>query len=265
VIVPLADAGDASLFGGKAASLATALRAGLPVPPGFALSVEAAAAVSSEPHATDLAACLASSGERWAVRSSAVGEDGAAASFAGQHLTVLGVSTADVPAAVAKVVASGRGGGARAYRARMGLGDAGMAVVVQALLPAEVAGVLFTVDPVTGTPGIVVEAAWGLGEAVVSGLVTPDHWRLDADGALVEHRPGSRDVQVVARDGGAREEPLPPDRAGRACLSAADLTALVALVRDVDRVWAGPHDLEFAFSGGSLWLLQRRPVTRGGR
>lgn len=263
MIAPLGQLPDPASFGGKASALCLALRAGLRVPEGLALSAEAAQAVErGEPEATEaLLAAAEGLGPRLAVRSSALDEDGAQASLAGQHRTLLGVPSAGLVEAVAAVVRSARAPGALAYRRRLGLGPARMGVVVQRLVDAVAAGVAFTIDPVTGADEVVVEATWGLGEAVVAGLVTPDHWRLDRQGRLRQHREGSRDLWVRPGPEGGSVEPLPEDRAGRACLERPALDALFDLLRALDGLWPGPHDVEFAWDGQVVWLLQRRPVT----
>jgi pyruvate,water dikinase len=141
---------------------------------------------------------------RVAVRSSAVGEDGRAASFAGQYETYLGVSGADeVLRHIAKCWASGYSAHALDYRRRFGgsspLRAQDLAVGVLELVDARSAGVAFTLDPVTGDRGrLVVEANWGLGESVVSGEVTPDYWTVERDsGRILERRVGAKLVWSV--------------------------------------------------------------------
>jgi pyruvate, water dikinase len=271
VLTPLAQAADAARFGGKAAQLARALRLGLPVPDGFALDVEAARSLASggagalpTPYHVDPGAA------RWAVRSSAVGEDGAQASFAGIHLTRLHVPWEGLAEAVDQVVASAHGESALAYRRRLGIGGPPrMGVVVQRMVEAEVAGVLFTRHPVTGAEERVVEASWGLGEAVVAGLVTPDTFRLGPAGEILERRPGCKDV-ALAWDGagGVREVDVEPARQEALCLDAPRLLALGQLAARIEALIDGAHDIEWAFERGGPepFLLQHRPITaRAGR
>lgn len=260
-IVPLSAAEDAEEFGGKAVQLGAALRAGLTVPGGFALSWRAVdeIATGSVPDCPWPSPC--------AVRSSAIGEDSDGASFAGTHLSVLGVcGDTAVAEAIAAVRASGQEAGAVAYRDRMGLeATARMGVVVQELIDAEAAGVLFTRNPVTGADEIVIEATWGLGEAVVAGLVTPDHFVMDADGTLIAQTVGEKDLAIRRHpDGHTHEVDVAPDLQDVPCLGPSDLAALVALVRDCDRVFGTEaHDIEFAVHTGAVYLLQRRPITHG--
>jgi pyruvate,water dikinase len=268
-VIGLRDAQDAGRFGGKAAQLATALSAGLPVPDGLALDVELVHRVASGETAAmeRCAAQLASLGARVvAVRSSAIGEDGAGASFAGQHLTRLGVrSAAGLFEAIRDVWSSARAPGALAYRQRLGLeGAPRIAVVVQEMVQAERAGVMFTADPRTGEDVRVIEAAWGLGEAIVSGIVDPDRYRVRRGGVIAERAIGDKDVAVrMADDGGTEEHAVPDAMRRRACLDDEALRALDALATRCDDVYgAVPHDVEFAWGGARLFLLQRRPITR---
>jgi pyruvate,water dikinase len=265
-MVPLTEAADAAAFGGKAVALGTAARAGLPVPPGFALSVDAVeAVVRGDPDVLSALHAACAGGNPLAVRSSAVGEDSGTASFAGVHRTVLGLCRPDaVLAAVRRVHASGDAAGARAYRSRLGLGPCRMGVVIQELVAADVAGVLFTRNPVTGAAERVIEASWGLGEAVVAGLVVPDRYRLDAQGRVLERSAGEKDVALRAGPGGTEEVAVAGPAVHAPCLDDAQLATLHALADACDAVYGTrEHDIEFAFSGGAVFLLQRRPITGG--
>jgi pyruvate,water dikinase len=264
--VTLASAYDEGWYGGKAVQLGEAVRAGLPVPPGVALPVSLVqAVVLGRPEArrcVELACRMLGPGAL-AVRSSAVGEDGEGASFAGQHATVL--NAADVVDAVLQVAGSACKASAAAYRARLGR-PAGTAigVVLQRLVASEVAGVLFTCDPLSGRDELVIEASWALGEAVVSGLVSPDLYRLGPCGEVLHVYPGRKDIAVVPRPGGGTlVVGVDAVRARQPCLDARHLTALVALAARVREVWPGHSDLEWAYGPEGLALLQRRPVTTG--
>jgi len=202
-----------------------------------------------------------------AVRSSAVGEDSPNASFAGTHLSVLGLVGGDaVVDAVRRVHASAVDPAAIAYRDQLAVDSAiRMGVVVQEMVDADVAGVLFTRNPLTGAHELVIEASWGLGEAVVSGLVTPDHVRADLEGRVLEHVVGDKDVAIRLTATGATEETaVAPDLTEMACLGRNQVQALLRLARACDRVYGQTaHDIEFAFAGEALYLLQRRPITHG--
>jgi pyruvate,water dikinase len=265
-MLPLADVTDPMAFGGKAAALGSAIRAGLPVPNGVALSVDTVeAVVRADPDDVPALHRVCAGGGPRAVRSSAVGEDSAGASFAGAHCTVLGVCDPEaVVAAVRRVHASADAPQARAYRAQLGLGPARMGVVVQELVPADVAGVLFTRNPVTGAAERVIEASWGLGEAVVAGLVVPDRYRLDVRGRVLERVTGEKDVAVRAGPGGAREIAVDGAEVHASCLNDVQLAELHALAEACDAVYGtSDHDIEFAFHAGAVFLLQRRPITGG--
>ncbi len=259
---------DAALFGAKAVGLGDAVRHGLAVPPGVALSGDLVEAIAAGDKASmaRLAKAIASLRRPFAVRSSAVDEDGAAASFAGQHLTVLNVHSAtDVPEAVRQVWWSANSDAAITYRQRVGLFNRpSVGVVVQSLLAPELAGVMFTENPVTGADERVIEASWGLGEAVVSGLVIPDHVRLDRAGGVLQQIAGRKRVAVRALpNGGTFEDPVAPELQTRFCLDATQLAALSALALQCEKVYGPRRDIEWAFQGDQLYLLQCRAVTTG--
>ena len=267
-IVPFAKARERSLFGSKAVGLGNAARQGLPVPPGVALSGDLVEAVASgdEKAIEKLEKAIAALPPPFAVRSSAVDEDGAAASFAGQHLTLLNVhSAADVPGAVREVWWSANSDSAITYRQRVGLFTRpSVGVVVQTLLNPTAAGVMFTENPVTGADERMIEASWGLGEAVVAGLVVPDHFRLDRSGQALERKAGRKRVAIRSLpNGGTFEEPVAPTQVVQLCLDEAQLAALGELALRCEKVYGPRRDIEWAFQNGSLYLLQCRAITTG--
>ncbi len=266
--VLLAEAVDARRFGGKAAGLAVAIAHRLPVPGGVALDVDLVSDLARRvPYAVDACAAVVASfgGARLAVRSSAAAEDGAAASFAGQHLTRLGVASLDdVLEAIAAVRASAESSSAIAYRDKLGLpGDASIGVVLQRIVDAECSGVMFTRCPVSGADERVIEAAWGLGEVVVAGRVVPDRFRLARGGAVLEALAGDKDV-ILELDAvsGTVERAVRSELRARPCLDPARLAALEDLAAKCDAAYRTPSDTEWAFEGARLHLLQRRAVTR---
>jgi pyruvate,water dikinase len=267
-VVPLAKARETSLFGSKAVGLGDAARQDLPIPPGVALSGELVEAVASgDGKAIEkVLKALAPLRGPFAVRSSAVDEDGAAASFAGQHLTVLNVpSASEVPNAVREIWWSANSDSAITYRQRVGLFTRpSVGVVVQTLLDPSAAGVMFTENPVTGAAERLVEASWGLGEAVVAGLVIPDHFRIDRGGQVLESKPGHKKIAIRSiATGGTCEEKLPPERVGQLCLDKSQLDALAKLADRCEQVYGPARDIEWAFADGTLYLLQCRAVTTG--
>jgi pyruvate,water dikinase len=248
--------------------LGAAERDGLPVPPGFALSgpmVEAVAA-GDEDAITRILLAVEGLPTPLAVRSSAADEDGADASFAGQHLTLLNVpSAAELTAALKEIWWSANSDSAITYRQRVGLFTRpSIGVVVQSLLDPEVAGVMFTENPTTGAHERVVEASWGLGEAVVAGLVIPDHYRIDTDNRVLERRAGRKDLAVrPVATGGTVERRIPPARAVKLCLDGDQLAQLGRLAARCEQIYGPNRDIEWAFADGTLYLLQCRAVTTG--
>ena len=256
---------DVACAGGKGASLARMTAEGLPVPAGFVIpswaleeAVDgerlAAAAragdhagaqalvLQAEPSGRELDDAYARLGEgRVAVRSSACAEDSETASYAGQQETFLNVEGADeVRRRVVECWASFFSERALFYRERKGsLDDLRMAVVVQQMVAPDKSGVLFTVDPVQRRRDrMVVEAVFGLGEQVVSGEVTPDHYCVDRAGSVKRER---------LANGGV--------------LQPAELAELARLGASLEERFGGPQDIEWAIAGGQLYLLQSRPVT----
>ncbi len=228
--------GAGDLVGGKAAGLAELIRRGERVPPGFCVTTEAHRR-GEIPEAEVAAAYERLGGGPVAVRSSATAEDLPDASFAGQQDTVLGVTgVAELTAAIATCWESLHADRAVAYRRARDIDDAGvwMAVVVQRMVDPAVAGVLFTANPVTGCrTEMTVDAAPGPGTAVVDGTAAVDHYVLTG-----------------------------PQAAGSGCLTSARLAELWAAGERLQAHFGRPQDVEWAFdAGGTLWLLQSRPIT----
>jgi pyruvate, water dikinase len=275
--------------GGKGASLARMSALGLPVPPGFVVPAECLAAAlpdggealraalpeaaraqeivaRAEPPAEieDAYAALGAD-PPVAVRSSARAEDSDAASYAGQQETYLHVrGGGEVRRRVRDCWASFFSERAIFYRQRKGsLDDLGMAVVVQRMVSADVAGVLFTCDPVQRRRDrMVVEAVLGLGEAAVSGQVTPDHYVLRRDGTVKKARVAVQPFAIVALpDGGTGERALTVEEGGAQKLDEAALRELARIGDDLERRLGGPQDIEWALAGGEIYVLQARPVT----
>jgi pyruvate,water dikinase len=265
--LPLDQALDEALFGGKAASLARSLRAGLRVPPGFALGTTDVEAVFSGDSTTLalLREAFAGLGGSCAVRSSAIGEDSEGASFAGQHVTVLNVRHEDAVAdAVLKVRESAHTESARLYRRSLGMDETPrVGVVVQRMIEPDSAGVMFTRNPVNGSHERVIEASWGLGEAVVAGLVVPDNYVLDDRGRVVRRTAGEKDLALRgAPDGGTVEVAVAEDLITAFCLDDGMLAGLGDLAARCEAFFGRGLDIEWAFSGGTLYLLQCRAMTR---
>jgi pyruvate,water dikinase len=217
-------AADRPVVGGKAYNCARLKQAGFPVPDGFVIAADAGddqiAGIASHPWLAGVPAA-----QLFAVRSSGLAEDSAADSFAGIHDTFLNVDRAGLVDAVRRCRDSARSEQARAYRAARHVadGDAGIAVLVQCMVPAVKSGVAFTINPVTGADELVIESVDGLGEALVSGRVNPDEQRLPKS----------------------------------------DPSELAQLVVRIEAFYGAPQDIEWCFDGRQHWIVQSRPVTTG--
>lgn len=262
-VTALRDAVDRARFGGKANNLALALRAGLPVPEGIALSTAQVADVLRGDGGPLLEIVSARLRGPVAVRSSAVDEDGITISFAGQHATVLGVEgPAAIGAAIVSIVASAASAAASAYRARTGAARRPtIAVVLQPMICADTAGVLFTRHPLTGEDQRVIEAGFGLGETVVGGLIEPDRFVVARGGELLETFVGDKKLAIRCAPQGIVEDSLAYDAAHATTLDTAQLRALDALATECETQFGGDQDLEWVFASGALYLLQWRPIT----
>jgi phosphoenolpyruvate synthase/pyruvate phosphate dikinase len=228
-------------------------------------SAEVPPAIASE--VTAQYAQLAGGDAPVAVRSSALGEDGAEATFAGQQETILWVRGADgVIDAVRVCWASLYSAEAISYRRRLGESEPAMGVTVQLMVDAAVSGVMFTCNPVSGDRSMVaVNASWGLGLAVVGGEVTPDdHLVSKVTGEVVRETIADKQVQYVPAPGGYGTERVDVEEARRQapCLDEPALAALVSLGRRVEAHFKSPQDVEWAIDhDGALFVLQSRPVT----
>jgi pyruvate,water dikinase len=270
--------GDPTQVGGKAVHLSR-LAADYRVPAGFCLTADAYDPAQS-PNApmeaiiaTEVAAAYQAlsndcgvSDVPVAVRSSALDEDGDLASFAGQHETELNLEgVAAVLGAVARCWASARNERALAYREQQGLDieEVKLAVLVQQLVLADTSAVVFSANPITGNRDeVVVTASWGLGESVVSGTVTPDTWVVrKANLAVKEERIGAKERMTVAVPGGTREVAVPRLLRERASLNRVQVAELAELAIGLEEEMDRPVDIETAFDGELLYLLQCRPIT----
>ena len=200
-----------------------------------------------------------------AVRSSATAEDSEAASFAGQQETYLHVRGVDeIVERIRDCWSSFFTERALFYRREKGsLTDLGMAVVVQRMVEPDVSGVMFTIDPTKGRRDrMVVEAVFGLGEGVVSGQLTPDHYVLARDGRLKRTRLHTQPYAIVHDPaGGIREQELAPERGEAQTLGEDQLARLAKVGIDLEERLGGPQDIEWAIQDDELFVLQSRPVT----
>ncbi|MET4592322.1 PEP/pyruvate-binding domain-containing protein [Arthrobacter sp. 754] len=289
-------AADLASAGGKGANLGELVRQGFPVPAGFVVKTAAYATLLAESglgaelerllaaedsgariralftqtqiparvSAEIAAAYAALGGGPVAVRSSATAEDLPGAAFAGQQDTFLNVvGEQAVIRAVVECWASLWTDRAIAYRQRQGIDprEVSIAVIIQDMVPADIAGVLFSANPVTGERGeIVVDASQGLGEAVVSGRVTPEHYVLDSAGRTRSFIPGAHEVVIRALAGGGTQE-SPGTGSPGAALGTEQLAELARLALRAQNHFGRPQDMEWAIARGRLYVLQARPMT----
>ena len=201
-----------------------------------------------------------------AVRSSATAEDLLELSFAGQQETYLNMhGAAMVLDAVKRCWASLWTARAIGYRARHGIAQAevSLAVVVQQLVPAEASGILFTANPLTGARDqVMINAAWGLGEAIVGGQVTPDTVVVEkVSGAITKQEITEKDVMTVRTQSGTHAEPVPADRRTRPVLSPAQAAELARIGVQIEDLYGQPMDIEWALYDGLFFIMQARPIT----
>jgi pyruvate,water dikinase len=265
--------GPASEIGGKAASLAALAAARLPIPAWFAVRPPVSGASADELPA-DLACALeeamrrllrdAPPGARVAVRSSAVDEDGARHSFAGQFESYLFVAPEDVPARVRDVWRSAASGRVDAYRKEHALEQESRlpAVLVQRMIDPEASGVAFSADPVSGQRGIcVVDAVYGVGTSLVSGESNADSFRVDRAGAIVARRISEKRRAHRAGEGDVVDVAVADDASRRPAIDDDQVRAVAALARASAAYFGRPQDIEWAIAGGQLYLLQSRAIT----
>jgi len=264
---------DAALVGGKAANLSRLARMYHRVPDGFSLPVT----VMDEAHPldlrdeitaaiSDLMNCHRLQGFIAAVRSSAVDEDGATASFAGQHETYLNIVGADaIVQAVTRCWESARSEHALDYRRQQGLSveRPQIAVLVQQLVPADVAAVVFSTNPITGDHDeVMINASWGLGESIVGGTVTPDTFIVrKSDLAIVQRVIQDKQRMTVSALDGTHEVEVPRFLRNEASLNDEQVIEMAKLALTLEATMEYPVDVECAYAKGELYLLQCRPIT----
>ena len=264
---------DAALVGGKAANLSRLARMHQRVPDGFC--IPATAMEQAHPRElrddidraiADLVACHRLPELVVAVRSSAVDEDGAAASFAGQHETFLNIVGVDsILQAVTRCWESARSERALEYRRKQGLSGAcvQLAVLVQQLVASDVSAVVFSANPVTGSRDeIMINASWGLGESIVGGTVTPDTFIVRKSDLVITSRTvADKQRMTVSIPGGTCEVDVPRFLRTQVALNDAQAIEMAQLALTLDATMHCPVDIECAYAGGKLYLLQCRPIT----
>lgn len=264
---------DVALVGGKAANLSRLARMYHRVPDGFSLPVTVMDEV--HPHdlrheiiaaISDLMACHSLPEFIAAVRSSAVDEDGATASFAGQHETYLNIVGADeILKVIIRCWESANSARALEYRRQQGLSieRPQIAVLVQQLVAADVSAVVFSANPVTGNRDeIMINASWGLGESIVGGTVTPDTFIVrKSDQAITSRTIADKRRMTISVPGGTNEVDVPRFLRQTVTLTDEQIAEMVHLALTLEETMGYPVDVECAYAGGVLYLLQCRPVT----
>jgi phosphohistidine swiveling domain-containing protein len=260
-----------ALAGGKGSALARLYQAGFPVPDGFVIQPGAFEGDDLTQEAWEqikqrLDEMRQANPEiTFAVRSSALGEDSAQASFAGEFESLLNQATDEqIRQAIGRVYRSRYNERVKNYTAVKGMQAAHqVGVVVQQMAPAESSGVLFTANPISGRRDqAVVNAAWGLGETVVSGQVTPDTLTLDKEsGQVLERRTADKSVMSVTQAYGTRERSVPQDKRQARVLSDEQAAKLVNLGKEIETLMGMPLDIEWVHSGQKFYIVQARPIT----
>jgi pyruvate,water dikinase len=264
---------DAGLVGGKAANLSRLARMYHRVPDGFSLPVT----VMDEAHPldlrdeiiaaiSDLMNCHGLPDFIAAVRSSAVDEDGATASFAGQHETYLNIVGAEaILQAVTRCWESAHSERALDYRRKQGLSvnRPQLAVLVQQLVASDVSAVIFSANPITGNRHeVMINASWGLGESIVGGTVTPDTFIVrKSDLEIIQRMIADKQRMTVSTPGGTQEVQVPRFLRAQASLNDEQVIEMARLALTLEVTMEQPVDVECAYAGGELYLLQCRPIT----
>ena len=257
--------------GAKAHALYQLREAGLPIPPWLVVSPDALLDGQLSPDTRSALAeamhTLGLSGKPLAVRSSSTEEDSAAASFAGQFESFLGIGEPELEATIAKVWQSGYAERVAAYKTSRGESSPAKppAIIVQALVAADAAGVAFSVNPIDANwEHALVSAVPGLGSALVDGESDADTFTIDRSGnsvsTIAAHKSHAR--FLVSKNGYSVESaPLPPETANALCLSPEQAAAVATLARRCEAHFGRPQDIEWAIESGNLFLLQSRPIT----
>jgi pyruvate,water dikinase len=264
---------DAGLVGGKAANLSRLARLYHRVPDGFCIPVT----LMDEAHPldlrdeitiaiSDLMNCHHLPDFIAAVRSSAVDEDGATASFAGQHETYLNIVGAEaIIQAVIRCWESARSEHALDYRRKQGLSveRPQIAVLVQQLVASDVAAVVFSANPITGNRDeVMINASWGLGESIVGGTVTPDTFIVrKSDLAIISRTIADKQHMAVSTPGGTHEVDVPRFLRTQASLNDEQVVEMAKLALTLEATMGYPVDVECTYAGAKLYLLQCRPIT----
>lgn len=257
-VIPLAQANDVSLVGGKAFALGKMIRDGYQVPPGFVISAEAFEKMTPElekailQHFKDLKATYV------AVRSSAINEDGQADAWAGQLDTFLNTTRAGLIHNVKRCWESAQSTRAQAYASQKSIEIGAVAVIIQAMIQSQVSGVAFSVHPILqDTDKVIIEAGLGLGEAVVSGQVTPDTYITSKQTNQIVEKHISKQTEQITQDGWQDLE----QAGGLQKLSDQQIVELATIICRLEKYFGFPVDVEWGLYDNKFYILQSRPIT----
>lgn len=257
-------------FGGKVASLGEMYSAGIPVPNGFGISIEAHREFASKPFSMEFKVELCNAflklrAKRVAVRSSAVAEDAADASWAGQLETYLNINGDGLESAVRKCWVSVEASHVKNYAKDKNVSKEDMlvGVAVQSMVDSEVAGVMFTINPTTKNKNeIMIEGAYGLGEMVVQGIVNPDNYLVDNKSLQVSHFGINIKERMMAFQNGKNViVKVPEDKSDRAVLREPQVISLAKLGKMIEKHYGKPQDIEWAYKDKKFYIVQSRPIT----
>jgi len=250
-------------LGNKAANLSFLKMRGFPIPDGYCLSPDFNGCTAEE-WQEKLVAALKGLPSPWAVRSSSNAEDSASLAFPGIFYTALGVrTTADAFIAIEKVKESARSPLFLEYaRANHYSADLHMAVLVQSMVRAVASGVAFSQHPVSGADVVTIDATLGLGEPLVSGMITPDNFEVDHNGMVTRVRIGSKKRKLILIEGALKTVETQLAERTSPSISDANLVKLAKLVRQIADLFGKPQDVEWALDQqGEIAILQARPIT----
>jgi phosphoenolpyruvate synthase/pyruvate phosphate dikinase len=262
-LLRLMDATDTNTVGGKASALGTMLRSGYRIPDGFVLLASAFNKMTPRLEYALLAAYDELGASFVAVRSSAINEDGMDAAWAGQLDTFLNCRRKDLLQKVKSCWESADTARAQSYAQQKGIEGTQVAVIVQAMIDSDISGIAFSAHPVTGNETqVVLEAGFGLGEAVVSGQVTPDTYIVNKhDGELLEKHIGKQKRMLTRNaDGENTWQDLGP-MGDVQKLTQEQTVEICRLTRELEGFFKYPVDVEWAIMDGIIYILQCRPIT----
>lgn len=261
---------EVGTVGGKGLSLARLSQAGISVPAGFVITTDAYRTAHDKNVDSALAEVILQAfdklgAERVAVRSSAIAEDSADASWAGQFESYLNVARNELIESVQKCWASASSDIVSEYAESQSIGGdkLAIAVVVQKMADSEVSGVAFSVNPINKDNNqIMIEATYGLGELLVQGMVTPDNYLVDKTTfEILEKNTPLKTNMLVYSEGQNIEQPVPSEKADEPCLDEVQIVELARLVVDIENYYETPQDIEWALDKTKFYIVQSRPIT----